>query len=42
MTALEPSAGSGVIATAAAHGEVVDRIERDPGYVGVLADARVA
>jgi predicted RNA methylase len=43
MEALEPSAGSGAIATAAAdHGAVVDCIERDPGYAAVLTDAGVA
>lgn len=43
MEALEPSAGSGAIATtAAASGAVVDCIERDPGYAAVLADTGVA
>lgn len=39
MEVLEPSAGSGSIATAAAaRGAVVDCIERDPGYAAVLAE----
>ncbi|MFF4409472.1 class I SAM-dependent methyltransferase [Streptomyces sp. NPDC001404] len=43
MTVLEPSAGSGAIATAAAaRGAIVDCIERDPGYATVLSDAHVA
>ncbi|CAM5390630.1 hypothetical protein STENM36S_06316 [Streptomyces tendae] len=43
MEVLEPSAGSGAIATAAAKaGAVVDCIERDPGYAGTLADTGVA
>ncbi|MFJ6559908.1 methyltransferase [Streptomyces sp. NPDC091412] len=40
MEVLEPSAGSGAIATAAAEqGAVVDCIEQDPGYAALLADA---
>lgn len=43
MTVLEPSAGSGAIATAAAaRGAIVDCIERDPGYATVLSDTHVA
>lgn len=43
MEALEPSAGSGAIAAAAAaHGVVVDCIERDPGYANLLADTGAA
>lgn len=43
MEVLEPSAGSGAIATAAVTaGAVVDCIERDPGYAAVLADTGVA
>ncbi|WP_327259998.1 methyltransferase [Streptomyces sp. NBC_01240] len=43
MTVLEPSAGSGAIATAAAaRGVTVDCVERDPGYAAVLKDAGVA
>lgn len=43
MEVLEPSAGSGAIATAAAKaGAVVDCIEHDPGYAGTLADTGVA
>ncbi|MEU0160162.1 class I SAM-dependent methyltransferase [Streptomyces sp. NPDC006261] len=43
MTVLEPSAGSGAIATAAAtHGAAVDCIERDPGYATVLTEAGAA
>ncbi|MFH8531584.1 methyltransferase [Streptomyces tendae] len=43
MEVLEPSAGSGAIATAAAKaGAVVDCIERDPGYAAVLADTGLA
>jgi methylase of polypeptide subunit release factors len=43
MDVLEPSAGSGAIAAAAAgQGAVVDCIEQDPGYAAVLADAGVA
>ncbi|MBK3582262.1 methyltransferase [Streptomyces sp. MBT57] len=43
MTVLEPSAGSGAIATAAAaRGAIVDCIERDPGYAAVLSDTHVA
>lgn len=44
MEVLEPSAGSGAIATAAADkaGAVVDCIERDPGYAGTLADNDIA
>lgn len=39
MEVLEPSAGSGAIASAAAAaGAVVDCIERDPGYAAALAD----
>jgi predicted RNA methylase len=39
MEVLEPSAGSGAIAAAAAgRGAVVDCIEQDPGYAAVLAD----
>lgn len=42
MEALEPSAGSGAIATAlAARGAIVDCIERDPGYAAALADTGV-
>ncbi|MCG0061681.1 methyltransferase [Streptomyces tricolor] len=40
MTVLEPSAGSGAIASAVvARGATVDCIERDPGYAAVLTDA---
>ncbi|MEZ7005628.1 hypothetical protein [Streptomyces sp. AD55] len=43
MHVLEPSAGSGAIAAAAAErGAVVDCIEQDPGYAAVLADAGCA
>ncbi|MFI8091509.1 class I SAM-dependent methyltransferase [Streptomyces sp. NPDC086080] len=43
MTVLEPSAGSGAIATAAvARGAIVDCIERDPGYATDLSDRHVA
>ncbi|MEU9849212.1 class I SAM-dependent methyltransferase [Streptomyces sp. NPDC047985] len=43
MTVLEPSAGSGAIATAAAaHSAVVDCIEQDPGYATILSNTRVA
>ncbi|CAL9370673.1 class I SAM-dependent methyltransferase [Streptomyces sp. enrichment culture] len=43
MEVLEPSAGSGAIATAAAKaGAVVDCIERDPGYAAVLTDTGIA
>ncbi|WP_050515039.1 methyltransferase [Streptomyces rimosus] len=43
MEVLEPSAGSGAIASAAAaRGAVVDCIERDPGYAAVLADTGAA
>jgi predicted RNA methylase len=43
MNVLEPSAGSGAIATAAAgRGAVVDCIERDPGYAAVLTDTGLA
>ncbi|MET8113739.1 class I SAM-dependent methyltransferase [Streptomyces prasinus] len=43
MEVLEPSAGSGAIAAAAAaSGAVVDCIEQDPGYAAVLADAGCA
>ncbi|MFI0822258.1 methyltransferase [Streptomyces sp. NPDC021098] len=43
MEVLEPSAGSGAIASAAAGaGAVVDCFERDPGYAAVLADAGAA
>jgi len=43
MTTLEPSAGSGAIAAAAAaRGAIVDCIERDPGYAAVLIDTNVA
>lgn len=39
---LEPSAGSGAIATAAATaGAVVDCIERDPGYAAALTEAGI-
>ncbi|WP_340375796.1 class I SAM-dependent methyltransferase [Streptomyces sp. SS7] len=42
MTVLEPSAGSGAIATAAAaRGAIVDCIERDPGYATDLLDTHV-
>ena len=42
MTVLEPSAGSGAIATAAAaRGAIVDCIERDPGYATDLSDTHV-
>lgn len=42
MEALEPSAGSGAIATAAATaGAVVDCVERDPGYAATLTDTGV-
>ncbi|WP_432053674.1 hypothetical protein [Streptomyces sp. bgisy022] len=40
LEVLEPSAGSGAIAAAAAErGAVLDCIEQDPGYAAVLADA---
>lgn len=40
MRVLEPSAGSGAIASAAAaRNATVDCIERDPGYAGILTDA---
>jgi predicted RNA methylase len=43
MEVLEPSAGSGAIAAAAAAADaVVDCIEQDPGYAAVLADAGCA
>ncbi|NUQ96188.1 MAG: methyltransferase [Streptomyces sp.] len=43
VTVLEPSAGSGAIATAAAaRGAIVDCIERDPGYATDLSDTHVA
>ncbi|RXS84175.1 SAM-dependent methyltransferase [Streptomyces sp. TM32] len=43
MTVLEPSAGSGAIATeAAARGAIVDCFERDPGYAAVLAETGAA
>mgnify|MGYP001607305160 FL=1 len=43
MEVLEPSAGSGAIATAvAAAGGLVDCIERDPGYAATLTDTGVA
>lgn len=43
MLVLEPSAGSGAIATAAAsRGATVDCIERDPGYAAVLIDTGTA
>ncbi|MEU5976316.1 methyltransferase [Streptomyces sp. NPDC047315] len=43
MTVLEPSAGSGAIATAiAARDAVVDCVEQDPGYAAHLADLAVA
>lgn len=43
MEVLEPSAGSGAIASGvAAAGAVVDCIERDPGYAAALADAGIA
>ncbi|MFG3403757.1 class I SAM-dependent methyltransferase [Streptomyces sp. NPDC048142] len=43
MTVLEPSAGSGAIATAAAaRGAIVDCIEQDPGYATALSDTHVA
>jgi predicted RNA methylase len=43
MEVLEPSAGSGAVATAvAAQGVVVDCFERDPGYAGVLVDTGAA
>ena len=43
MTVLEPSAGSGAIAAAAAAcGATVDCVERDPGYAAVLTDAGFA
>jgi predicted RNA methylase len=43
VEALEPSAGSGAIATAAAdRGVIVDCIEQDSGYAAVLAEAGVA
>lgn len=43
MEVLEPSAGSGAIATAAAAaGAVVDCIERDPGYAAALLGTRTA
>lgn len=43
MEVLEPSAGSGAIATAvAASGASVDCFERDPGYAGVLTETSAA
>lgn len=43
MEVLEPSAGSGAIASALVEaGAVVDCIERDPGYAALLADVGVA
>lgn len=43
MEVLEPSAGSGaIVAAAAAHGAIVDCIERDPGYANLLADTGAA
>lgn len=43
MEVLEPSAGSGAIASAAAAaGAVVDCIEQDPGYAAVLAETDAA
>lgn len=43
MRVLEPSAGSGAIATAVAgRGAAVDCIERDAGYAATLADAGLA
>ncbi|MFD7995580.1 hypothetical protein [Streptomyces mexicanus] len=43
MEVLEPSAGSGAIASAVTErGAVVDCIERDPGYAAVLTDTGVA
>lgn len=43
MEVLEPSAGSGAIATAAGTaGAIVDCIERDPGYAAVLAETGMA
>ncbi|MGW6600482.1 class I SAM-dependent methyltransferase [Streptomyces sp. NPDC055036] len=43
MTVLEPSVGSGAIATAAAaRGAIVDCIEQDAGYATVLSGTRVA
>lgn len=43
LQVLEPSAGSGVIASAAVTaGAVVDCIERDPGYAALLAEAGTA
>lgn len=43
MEVLEPSAGSGAIAVAAAaRGAIVDCIERDPGYANLLADTGAA
>lgn len=43
MEVLEPSAGSGVIATAVAEaGGLVDCFERDPGYASVLTDTGAA
>lgn len=43
MEVLEPSAGSGAIATAvAATGSAVDCFERDPGYASVLAGSGAA
>lgn len=43
MEVLEPSAGSGAIATqAGARGCVVDCFERDPGYAAVLTDLGIA
>ncbi|MFE4857299.1 hypothetical protein [Streptomyces sp. NPDC056670] len=43
MEVLEPSAGSGAIATAlAASGALVDCIERDPGYATLLTDSGIA
>lgn len=43
MEVLEPSAGSGAIASAvSAQGAVVDCVERDPGYAAVLTESGVA
>jgi predicted RNA methylase len=43
MEVLEPSAGSGAIATAlAAQGAIVDCVERDPSYAAALADTGTA
>ncbi|WP_424863065.1 class I SAM-dependent methyltransferase [Streptomyces sp. MMS24-I29] len=43
MSVLEPSAGTGAIAAAAAaHGAIVDCVEQDPGYAAILSGTRIA